>query len=105
MSKQDRDEIERLQKEVAEWKVKAETAARAQPKGARRLTLQVSPKGCVSIYGIGSLGWHPYPEQALKVLQISDDIKAFIWENREKLSWKNRPTDDDLLAMTHPVKA
>lgn len=92
-----------VQAEVEAWKARALKAESAKPASSRGLSLKVSPKGCVSVFGVNSLGWHPYAEQYLKISQSDTAIKAFIWENRDKLSWKARPSEDTLKAMCFPA--
>lgn len=92
-----------IQEQVETWKARALKAESAKPASTRGLSFKVSPKGCVSIFGVNSLGWHPYAEQYLKISQSDTAIKAFIWENRDKLSWKVRPPEDSLKAMCFPT--
>ncbi len=61
----------------------------AQEKRAQSLTLKVSAKGAVSLYGMGRFPITHYPDQWLKILAIAEQIKGFIQENKEKLSFKN----------------
>ena len=49
------------------------------------LTMKVSEKGAVSVYGLGRFPVTLYQEQWLKLLAASDDIRIFIEENRSKL--------------------
>ncbi|MEQ1876549.1 MAG: hypothetical protein ABL958_07880 [Bdellovibrionia bacterium] len=73
-------EIERL---------KAENAA-LKTKGPARgtLSMKVSEKGALSIYGMGRFPVTLYKEQWLKLLAIADDIKKFIEENDGRLKTK-----------------
>ncbi len=72
-------EIERL---------KAENAAlKTRPK-AGTLSMKVSEKGALSIYGMGRFPVTLYKEQWLKLLGIADDIKKFIEENDDRLKTK-----------------
>lgn len=50
--------------------------------------MKVSEKGAVSVYGLGRFPVTLYQEQWLKLLQMSEDIKAFIAENKDKLKAK-----------------
>jgi hypothetical protein len=52
------------------------------------LTLKVSEKGAVSLYGMGRFPVTLFGQQWLKVLDMADEIRAFVEANREKLSWK-----------------
>jgi hypothetical protein len=49
--------------------------------------MKVSEKGAVSIYGMGC--FPVYKEQWLKLLDMSDDIRAFIATNEAKLKTKD----------------
>jgi hypothetical protein len=72
-------ELERLRKENAALK-----------KGASEgIRMKVSEKGAVSIYGMGRFPVTLYKEQWLKLLSMSDDIRAFITENEAKLKAKD----------------
>lgn len=74
-------EIERL---------KAENEALKQKKpSAGTLSMKVSEKGALSVYGMGRFPVTLYKEQWLKLLAISDDIKKFIGENEARLKTKD----------------
>ncbi|HEX4922431.1 MAG TPA: hypothetical protein VFV50_00025 [Bdellovibrionales bacterium] len=80
MSEDLKAEIERL---------KAENAALKNTKPARgTLSMKVSEKGALSIYGMGRFPVTLYKEQWLKLLSISDEIKKFIEENDDRLKAK-----------------
>jgi hypothetical protein len=56
---------------------------------ARRGTyLKVSDKGGVSVYGLGRFPVTLYQEQWLKLLDMADEIRAFIRENAAQLKTK-----------------
>lgn len=80
MSSEDelRKELERL---------KAENEA-LKNRGAKGVSMKVSEKGAVSIYGMGRFPVTLYQEQWLKLLDMADDIRAFIKENESKLKKK-----------------
>ena len=72
-------ELERLRSENAALK-----------KGAvAGLRLQVSEKGGVSVYGLGRFPVTLYKEQWLKLLDMTDEIRAFIAANEAKLKTKH----------------
>jgi len=71
-------EIERLQAENAALK-KGATAG---------IRMKVSEKGAVSVYGMGRFPVTLYKEQWLKLLNMSDDIRAFIAANEAALKTK-----------------
>jgi hypothetical protein len=72
-------ELERLRQENAALK-KGATAG---------IRMKVSEKGAVSIYGMGRFPVTLYKEQWLKLLDMSDDIRAFIAANETQLTTKN----------------
>lgn len=72
-------EIERL---------KAENAALKKP-ARGTLSMKVSEKGALSVYGMGRFPVTLYKEQWLKLLGIADEIKAFINDNDDKLKTKD----------------
>jgi hypothetical protein len=54
-----------------------------------KITMKVSAnKGALSLYGMGRFPVTLYKEQWLKVLDMSDEIRAFIEANDEQLSTK-----------------
>jgi hypothetical protein len=73
-------ELERLRNENAALK-------RGSASGIR---LQVSQKGAVSAYGLGRFPVTLYKEQWLKLLDMSNDIRAFIAANEAQLKAKDR---------------
>ena len=53
------------------------------------VSLKVSEKGGVSVYGLGRFPVTLYLEQWEKLLARADDIRRFIEENRERLKKKD----------------
>ena len=79
MSEDDlKNELERLRKENAALKKGAATG----------ITMKVSEKGGLSVYGMGRFPITLYKEQWLKLLDMSDDIRAFIAANEGTLKAK-----------------
>ena len=72
-------EIERLKAENEALKKKPERGT---------LSMKVSEKGALSLYGMGRFPVTLYKEQWLKMLAIADDIKKFIEENDSRLKTK-----------------
>ena len=72
-------ELERLREENARLKSRA----------GRSVSLKVSEKGGVSVYGLGRFPVTLYKEQWTKLLAMGDDIRAFIQENESKLKSKD----------------
>ena len=74
-----------LQAEIA--RLKAENEALKQRRTGA-ISMKVSEKGAVSVYGLGRFPVTLYQEQWQKLLAAADDIKAFIEENRAQLKVK-----------------
>jgi hypothetical protein len=70
-------------------RLKAENEA-LKNRGARGISMKVSEKGAVSIYGLGRFPVTLYKEQWTKLLDMADDIRAFIKENEGKLKTKGQ---------------
>jgi hypothetical protein len=71
-------ELERLRTENAALKKSALTGSQ----------IRVSPKGGLSVYGMGKYPVTLYKEQWLRLLNMSDEIRTFISENEAKLKTK-----------------
>jgi hypothetical protein len=76
---------EDLQAEIA--KLRAENDQLKQ-KATRGLSLKVSEKGGVSLYGIGRFPVTLYKEQWRKILGMASEIENFIRENEDRLKAK-----------------
>lgn len=59
----------------------------------RSLTLKVSQKGALSLYGMGRFPVTLYQEQWQKILAAKGDIEAFIAANASQLKLKGDATD------------
>jgi hypothetical protein len=68
-------------------RLKAENAA-LKARSGRGVSMKVSEKGAVSVYGLGRFPVTLYQEQWLKLLEMSEDIRAFIRENEGRLKKK-----------------
>lgn len=55
---------------------------------ARGVSLKVSEKGGLSVYGMGRFPITLYKEQWLKLLDMEQEIRAFIKDNEGKLKAK-----------------
>jgi hypothetical protein len=71
-------ELERLRSENAALKKGAATG----------ISMKVSEKGALSIYGMGRFPVTLYQEQWLKLLAMAEDIRAFIAANDAQLKSK-----------------
>lgn len=76
---------EALIAELAKLKAENEALKKA---GSRGVSLKVSQKGAVSLYGMGRFPVTLYKEQWLKILEMSDVIRAFIADNNSALKEK-----------------
>lgn len=82
-------DVTAIQAELA--KLRAENAqlkAKASQANTDRLSFKVSAKGAISVYGLGRWPMTLYKEQMLRVLDRSDDIRAFIKANDQALANK-----------------
>lgn len=68
-------------------RLKAENEA-LKARTSRGVSLKVSEKGGVSVYGLGRFPVTLYKEQWLKLLDMADDIRRFIEENASRLKAK-----------------
>jgi hypothetical protein len=57
---------------------------------AKGLSLKVSEKGALSVYGLGRFPVTLYKEQWNKLLDMGDDIRAFIRANDAQLKTKGQ---------------
>ena len=71
-------ELERLRAENATLK----------SRGAKGVSLKVSEKGGVSVYGLGRFPVTLYKEQWARLLDMADEIRAFIGEHEAELKAK-----------------
>ncbi len=69
-------------------RLRAENAA-LKKTSSRGLSLKVSEKGALSVYGMGRFPVTLYKEQWLKLLEMSEDIIAFIKANESLLKTKS----------------
>jgi hypothetical protein len=61
---------------------------RLKNRQTRGISMKVSEKGGVSIYGLGRFPVTLYKEQWARLLDMADDIRGFIRENDDKLKAK-----------------
>jgi hypothetical protein len=85
-------ELERLRNENAALKKGAATG----------ITMKVSEKGGLSIYGMGRFPVTLYKEQWLKLLDMSDDIRTFIAANEAQLKTKGEALSKGFRAVPAP---
>lgn len=68
-------------------KLKAENAG-LKKASSRGISLKVSQKGALSLYGMGRFPVTLYKEQWVKILDMADVIRAFIADNGAQLKEK-----------------
>jgi hypothetical protein len=68
-------------------RLKAENEA-LKERAARPTSIKVSEKGGVSVYGLGRFPVTLYQEQWMKLLQMADELRAFIREHQAELKKK-----------------
>ena len=68
-------------------RLKAENE-RLKSQRARSVSLKVSEKGGVSVYGLGRFPVTLYKEQWAKLLEMADDLRAFIKDHDAQLKTK-----------------
>lgn len=68
-------------------RVKAENEA-LKKRRSSTVSMKVSEKGAVSVYGLGRFPVTLYQEQWNKLLSVADEIRQFIAENQDKLKVK-----------------
>lgn len=78
MSEDMKAELERLRQENAALK----------KGGAKGISMKVSEKGGLSIYGLGRFPVTLYKEQWTKLLELSDEIKRFLKDHDSELKTK-----------------
>lgn len=62
--------------------------ARLKKASGRGVSMKVSEKGGLSVYGLGRFPVTLYKEQWAKLLDMADDIRAFIRDNEGALKSK-----------------
>jgi hypothetical protein len=68
-------------------RLKAENAA-LKARTTRGVSIKVSAKGGVSVYGLGRFPVTLYKEQWVKLLDIAGDLRAFLQEHDAELKTK-----------------
>jgi hypothetical protein len=74
-----KEELERLRAENE----------RLKKRSSRGVTMKVSEKGGLSVYGLGRFPVTLYKEQWQRLLDMADDIRSFIRENEASLKSKD----------------
>jgi ribosome-interacting GTPase 1 len=85
-AKKNQDDLATLQEQIATLKAELKEKKKNTPKA---LSLKVSQKGALSVYGLGRFPVTLYPGQMARLLSIKTEIEAFIEENKESFSYKS----------------
>ena len=78
-----KEELERLRAENE----------RLKKRSSRGVTMKVSEKGGLSVYGLGRFPVTLYKEQWVRLLDMSEDIRSFMRENEATLKSKEGPVE------------
>ena len=70
-------------------RLKAENARLKRDHRGRTVSLKVSAKGGVSVYGLGRFPVTLYKEQWITLLAMTDEIRAFLTEHDAELKTKS----------------
>ena len=76
-----KEELERLRAENE----------RLKKRSSRGVTMKVSEKGGLSVYGLGRFPVTLYKEQWIRLLDMAEDIRTFMRENEAVLKSKESP--------------
>ena len=76
-----------LKSEIERLRAENEALKRSSSKG---LSMKVSEKGALSVYGLGRFPVTLYKEQWLRLLETTEDIRAFIKQNDTQLRSKGQ---------------
>ena len=82
----DHADLASLQEQIANLKAELKEKKKNTPKA---LSLKVSQKGAVSVYGLGRFPVTLYPAQMQRLLSIKEEIETFIADNKDRFSYKS----------------
>src|SRR5262245_19444221 len=68
---------------------------RLKRRSSRGVTMKVSEKGGLSVYGLGRFPVTLYKEQWIRLLDMADDIRSFMRENEGQLKSKDGAAPDE----------
>jgi hypothetical protein len=71
-------------------RLRNENAALKRESSSGSIRFKVSEKGAVSVYGLGRFPVTLYKEQWSKLLDMANDLRAFIAANETQLKTKDR---------------
>ena len=73
-----------------ELKARLEQLEKQGPKRSGALEFRVGEKGGVSVYGLGRFPVTLYYEQWIRLLDLSDQLRQFLEDNKSKLKLKDQ---------------
>lgn len=73
-----------------ELKARLEQLEKAGPKRTGALEFRVGEKGGVSVYGLGRFPVTLYYEQWIRLLDLSEQLRQFLEDNKSKLKLKDQ---------------
>lgn len=79
---------EQLKAELERLKAENDKLKSEQGKAPKALSMKVSEKGALSVYGLGRFPVTLYKEQWLRLLEMKEEIAEFIKENDHRLKTK-----------------
>jgi ribosome-interacting GTPase 1 len=85
-AKKNQDDLATLQEQIATLKAELKEKKKNTPKA---LSLKVSQKGALSVYGLGRFPVTLYPTQFQRLLSIKEEIETFIEDNKADFSYKS----------------
>lgn len=80
------DDVDAMRAKLERLEAENESLKRRTEKG---LSLKVSQKGAVSLYGLGRFPVTLYQEQWTRLLDMADEIRRFLVEHRSELKIKD----------------
>ena len=84
--KKEQDDLATLQEQIATLKAELKEKKKNTP---RALSMKVSQKGALSVYGLGRFPVTLYPTQFTRLLSIKEEIETFIEDNKDSFSYKS----------------
>ena len=84
--KKNQDDLATLQEQIATLKAELKEKKKNTP---RALSMKVSQKGALSVYGLGRFPVTLYPTQFTRLLSIKEEIETFIVDNKDSFSYKS----------------
>ena len=79
------NDAEDMKAELEKLRAENEALKKTKEKG---LTMKIGEKGGLSVYGLGRFPVTLYKEQWIRLLAMTDEIRAFIETNGDKLKTK-----------------